>query len=115
MMMTFFQCPIPKTQPKLYSLLIIANETTNVIKISVSEIRDFVRSSQRFHTKKRVDKALFLFSGSCIMGFQIKRLLRTKNKNIGVAFKSESSVASKCYGQLCMFSESKILINTVPF
>ena len=49
------------------------------------------------------------------MGFQIKRLLRSKNKNSGVAFKSESSVASKCYGQLCMYSDSKILINTVTF
>ena len=111
----FFNVQSPKLNPKLNSLLIIPTETTNLIKMSVSEIRDFVRSSQRFHTEKRVDKARFLFSGFCIMGFQIKRLLRTKNKNSGVAFKSESSVASKCYGQLCMYSDSKILINTVTF
>ena len=89
--------------------------TTNLIKMSVSDLRDFGRSSQQFYTEKRVDKAWFLFSGFCMTGFQIKRLLRTENKSSGVAFKSESSVALKCYGQLCMFSESKILINTVPF
>ena len=36
----------------------------------------------------------FFFSGFCIMGLQIKRLPRTKHKNSGVAFKSETSMAA---------------------